>query len=144
MGIYDGKIAEDKIRDYVDNSDLILNIGAKLTDSATAGFSYQFNIDDVVMLNHHNIKIDDVTNDEISLPSLLQQLTDISYTNNASFPAYHRPTSPDYTVGTEPLTQQTYFKMMQNFLKPNDVIIADQGTSFFGAYDLALYKKILL
>lgn len=38
MGIYDGKIAEDKIRDYVDNSDLILNIGAKLTDSATAGF----------------------------------------------------------------------------------------------------------
>ena len=83
MGIYDGKIAEDKIRDYVDNSDLILNIGAKLTDSA--GFSYQFNIDDVVMLNHHNIKIDDVTNDEISLPSLLQQLTDISYTNNASF-----------------------------------------------------------
>ncbi|WP_338881994.1 alpha-keto acid decarboxylase family protein [Staphylococcus aureus] len=141
MGIYDGKIAEDKIRDYVDNSDLILNIGAKLTDSATAGFSYQFNIDDVVMLNHHNIKIDDVTSDEISLPSLLQQLTDISYTNNASFPAYHRPTSPDYTVGTEPLTQQTYFKMMQNFLKPNDVIIADQGTSFFGAYDLALYKN---
>ncbi|MQH60615.1 alpha-keto acid decarboxylase family protein, partial [Escherichia coli] len=36
---------------------------------------------------------------------------------------------------------QTYFKMMQNFLKPNDVIIADQGTSFFGAYDLALYKN---
>lgn len=34
--------------------------------------------------------------------------------------------------------------MMQNFLKPNDVIIADQGTSFFGAYDLALYKTILL
>lgn len=31
--------------------------------------------------------------------------------------------------------------MMQNFLKPNDVIIADQGTSFFGAYDLALYKN---
>ncbi len=77
-----GKIAEDKIRDYVDNSDLILNIGAKLTDSATAGFSYQFNIDDVVMLNHHNIKIDDVTNDEISLPSLLKQLSNISYTNS--------------------------------------------------------------
>ena len=113
MGIYDGKIAEDKIRDYVDNSDLILNIGAKLTDSATAGFSYQFNIDDVVMLNHHNIKID-VTNDEISLPSLLQQLTDISYTNNASF-CLSSSNITDYTVGTEPLTQQTYFKMMQNF-----------------------------
>ncbi len=141
MGIYDGKIAEDKIRDYVDNSDLILNIGAKLTIPATAGFSYQFNIDDVVMLNHHNIKIDDVTNDEISLPSLLKQLSNISHTNNSTLPRIIVPTSPDYTVGTEPLTQQTYFKMMQNFLKPNDVIIADQGTSFFGAYDLALYKN---
>ena len=54
-----GKLPKIKY-DYVDNSDLILNIGAKLTDSATAGFSYQFNIDDVVMLNHHNIKIDDL------------------------------------------------------------------------------------
>ena len=34
IGIYDGKIAEDQIKDYVDNSDAILNIGAKLTDSA--------------------------------------------------------------------------------------------------------------
>ncbi len=28
--------------------------------------------------------------------------------------------------------------MMQDFIKEEDVIIAEQGTSFFGAYDLAL------
>ena len=38
IGVFDGEIAEDKIKDYVNNSDAILNIGAKLTDSATAGF----------------------------------------------------------------------------------------------------------
>ena len=38
MGIYDGEIAKDDIKDYVNHSDAILNIGAKLTDSATAGF----------------------------------------------------------------------------------------------------------
>ncbi|KMR65059.1 pyruvate decarboxylase, partial [Staphylococcus aureus] len=61
--------------------------------------------------------------------------------NNATFTAHYRPTSSDYTDGTETLTQHSYFKMIQNFLKSNDVIIADQGTSFFGAYDLALYNN---
>ena len=46
MGIYDGEIAKDDIKDYVNHSDAILNIGAKLTDSATAGFSYQFDINE--------------------------------------------------------------------------------------------------
>ena len=46
------KLQKIQIKDYVDHSDAILNIGAKLTDSATAGFSYEFDIDDVVMLNH--------------------------------------------------------------------------------------------
>lgn len=40
MGIYDGKIVEDKIWDYVDNSDLILNIGVKLIDLVIVGFLY--------------------------------------------------------------------------------------------------------
>ena len=31
--------------------------------------------------------------------------------------------------------------MMQDFIKQDDVILAEQGTSFFGAYDLALYSN---
>ena len=32
--------------------------------------------------------------------------------------------------------------MIQDFLQPDDVLLAEQGTSFFGAYDLALYKNV--
>ncbi len=53
MGIYELQNCRTTNSQIMWNSDLILNIGAKLTDSATARFSYQFNIDDVVMLNHH-------------------------------------------------------------------------------------------
>ena len=38
MGIYDGEIAKDDIKDYVNHSDAILNIGAKLTDSPLQDF----------------------------------------------------------------------------------------------------------
>src|SRR5699024_10903598 len=102
MGIYDGKIADEQIKAYVDQSDVILNIGAKLTDSATAGFSYGFNLENVIMMNHHYFKFD--------------KLSD------------------------EPLKQSTYFILMQQFIQPQDVILAEQGTSFFGAYDLLFSK----
>lgn len=140
MGIYDGSIADKAIRDYVDQSDLILNIGAKLTDSATAGFSYKFDINDVIMLNQHNFKLGDTEAKEVTLPELLDGLLEMDYVNEADYPKYERPEAGQYEVTNEPLSQETYFKMIQDFIKPNDVLIAEQGTSFFGGYDLALNK----
>ena len=138
MGIYDGELADKVIRDYVDQSDAILNIGAKLTDSATAGYSYQFDIDDVVMINHHNFKMNETKDTDVSLVDLLAGLNKLNYVNHMDFPKYQRPSAHDYDLNDDPLTQETYFKMMQDFIKEEDVIIAEQGTSFFGAYDLAL------
>ncbi|MEJ7174583.1 alpha-keto acid decarboxylase family protein [Staphylococcus caprae] len=140
IGIFDGEIAEDKIKEYVNNSDAILNIGAKLTDSATAGFSYQFDIDDVVMINHKNFKMNDTVANDVTLPSLVHALKGLNFKNENDYPQYERPQAHNYELNNQPLTQETYFNMMQDFIQLDDVLIAEQGTSFFGAYDLALYK----
>ncbi|GGI42555.1 alpha-keto acid decarboxylase family protein [Mammaliicoccus stepanovicii] len=140
MGIYDGSIAEEDIKDYVNNSDAILNIGAKLTDSATAGYSYEFDIDDVVMINHHDFKMNETITSEISLVNMLNGLLNINYKNTSNFPGNKQSRKADYVINKEPLTQENYFKMIQNFIGLDDVILAEQGTSFFGAYDLNLYK----
>ncbi|MFW3591455.1 alpha-keto acid decarboxylase family protein [Staphylococcus caprae] len=140
IGIFDGEIAEDKIKEYVNNSDAILNIGAKLTDSATAGFSYQFDIDDVVMINHKNFKMNDTVANDVTLPNLVHALKGLNFKNENDYPQYERPQAHNYELNDQPLTQETYFNMMQDFIQLDDVLIAEQGTSFFGAYDLALYK----
>ncbi|RQM98131.1 pyruvate decarboxylase [Staphylococcus warneri] len=140
LGIFDGSIAEENVKNYVNQSDAILNIGAKLTDSATAGFSFEFDIDDVVMINHNYFKMNETITEQVALPHLLNGLMTISYKNKSEFPKYQRPQEHDYQVDHEPLTQATYFKMMQDFLQLDDILIAEQGSSFFGAYDLALYK----
>lgn len=142
IGIYDGKIAEDQIKDYVDHSDAILNIGAKLTDSATAGFSYEFDIDDVVMLNHRNFKLNETVAEDVTLPSLIDGLNTIDYRYEGSFPTFEKGSSEEIVLSDDILTQSTYFDMMQQFIKEDDVLLAEQGTSFFGAYDLALPKNM--
>ena len=140
LGIFDGSIAEENVKNYVNQSDAILNIGAKLTDSATAGFSFEFDIDDVVMINHNYFKMNETITEQVALPHLLNGLMTISYKNKSEFPKYQRPQGENYQIDHEPLTQATYFKMMQDFLQLDDILIAEQGSSFFGAYDLALYK----
>ena len=84
LGIFDGNIAEN-VKNYVNQSDAILNIGAKLTDSATAGFSFEFDIDDVVMINHNYFKMNETITEQVALPHLLNGLMTISYKTNLSF-----------------------------------------------------------
>ncbi|MFH4934227.1 alpha-keto acid decarboxylase family protein [Staphylococcus cohnii] len=139
MGIYDGKIADEQIKTYVDHSDVILNIGAKLTDSATAGFSYKFNLENVIMINHHHFKVDELRDEEVRLADLLDSLLEIDYTADVSYPRY-QVSNETVELSDEPLKQSTYFKLMQQFIQPKDVILAEQGTSFFGAYDLLFSK----
>ena len=139
MGIYDGKIADEQIKAYVDHSDVILNIGAKLTDSATAGFSYKFNLENVIMINHHHFKVDELRDEEVRLADLLDSLLEIDYTADVSYPRY-QVSNETVELSDEPLKQSTYFKLMQQFIQPKDVILAEQGTSFFGAYDLLFSK----
>ena len=117
VGIFDGEIAEDKIKEYVNNSDAILNIGAKLTDSATAGFSYQFDIDDVVMINHKNFKMNDTVANDVTLPSLVHALKGLNFKNENDYPQYERPQAHNYELNNQPLTQETYFNMMQDFIQ---------------------------
>lgn len=139
LGIYDGKIAEENVREYVDNADVILNIGAKLTDSATAGFSYKFNTDNIIYINQNDFKAGDIVSNDISIVDLVNGLANIDYKNEAQYPTYKR-SDMRYKLNDAPLTQSNYFKVMNAFLKKDDILLAEQGTSFFGAYDLSLYK----
>ncbi|WP_100007058.1 alpha-keto acid decarboxylase family protein [Staphylococcus pseudintermedius] len=140
MGIYDGYIAEDNIRDYVDGSDLVITLGAKLTDSATAGFSQKFSNDTIVTLNHRDVKVGDYTTTEPSLPEIVEAFKNIDFKYGGDFPQYQWPDVSAAVYNDEPLTQENYFNLMQNFLRKGDVILGEQGTSFFGAYRLALQE----
>lgn len=142
IGMFDGKIAADEIKDYINQSDAILNIGAKLTDSATASFSFEFDVDDVVMINHRYFKLNETVNEEVTLPNLLKGLNTIDYQYDGTFPTFKKAERGDYELTDDVLTQSTYFKMMQEFIGGNDILIAEQGTSFFGAYELELPKAM--
>lgn len=137
LGMYAGSVSDDYVKNYVDESDLVLNIGAKLTDSATSGFSHKFNEDDMIVVNHRLYYDQDMAIEGVPLLEVLDALNNgINFTNKSSFET-HQP-NYDIKPSDQLLTQNNYFKFMNQFIKPNDVILAEQGTSFFGGYTMSL------
>jgi TPP-dependent 2-oxoacid decarboxylase len=47
-------------------------------EPATAGFSYEFDIDDVVMLNHHNFKLNETVAEDVTLISIINGIKSIN------------------------------------------------------------------
>lgn len=139
IGIYDGKFANKEVNEYVDGSDCIINLGAKLTDSATGGFTYTFDLKDVIFMNDNEFRMNNTLDTDVSLRDLLNGLAEIDYENKSDFPKFSREGAADYQLNDEPLKQENYFKLITAFLEKDDILLAEQGTSFFGAYDLPLH-----
>lgn len=140
IGMYTGVVSEEYVKHYVDGSDFVLNIGAKLTDSATSGFSHGFKEEDMIVINHRLYADNERTMEGIPLLEILHALNkQIDFHNEASFQTHQ----PDASIAPSDrlLTQNNYYKLMNQFLEPNDVILAEQGTSFFGGYTMTLPKN---
>src|SRR5699024_2900702 len=140
LGMYAGSVSEEYVRNYVDGSDFVLNIGAKLTDSATTGFSDGFKEEDMIIINHRMYMERENVMKGIRILESLQALNErIDYQNTAAFRT-HEP-ALNIVPSDKLLTQNNYFKLMNQFLEPNDVILAEQGTSFFGGSTMSLPKN---
>ena len=144
IGMYAGAISEDDVRNYVDSSDCIINIGAKLTDSATAGFSQKFDAKDMQIINHRNTDILNYHDEDIALSVWLKELQDLGINKrNDEYKSYQHQYDVlvDEVTGNE-LTQKSLHSLMNQYLEPNDILLAEQGTSFFGAYEMHLPSKV--
>lgn len=140
LGMYAGAVSDEYVRTYVDGSDFVLNIGAKLTDSATAGFSHGFKEADMIGINHRLYTEHQHVMEGIPLLESLEALNEqIRFHNTATFRT-HEP-DVDMVPSDKLLTQNNYYTLMNQFLEPNDVILAEQGTSFFGGSTMSLPKN---
>ncbi|WP_297633774.1 alpha-keto acid decarboxylase family protein [uncultured Clostridium sp.] len=132
VGIYNGALSNENINALVKECDLAFLFGVKLTDSLTAGFS--FINPNITLIEVHPLfsRIGDVVFTNIFMKDVLKALSnlDIKYSENTT-PAIKAIRS--FTATDDVLTQNRFFQGIESLINKNDVLIAEQGTSFFGA-----------
>ena len=143
LGLYSGQLVNPEIREFGESCDYILAIGAILSDinmGGIGGFTAKLDKSRIINImpsdvhigyaDYTNLKMSDVLGE---LGKRLHKRTDIRG------PVAKRPTMPKVDAANL-ITAEYLYASYTNFFKPDDVIIVDIGSSFYGLLPIFLPK----
>ena len=137
-GVYLGVASARITRDAVEKSDCLLTVGLRRLDSTSAFFTDSIP-SSAIHLNASSVNLGLDNYQAVILPELLEKLIEGSAPapkNRVGNTA--RPSAAAVKPSQKPLTQAHYWKAMEKFLEPGDLIIAEDGTSNSGATEMRL------
>lgn len=134
IGTYNGSLSKDLTNQLINKSDLILLLGAVLTDANTGGFTQSFNNQNTIDINAKRINFYSKIinyNEQNGFVNLIKIISQTSLSQ--SFPKEpHDSINNKLPVPSDkPITQDFYTSAMSNFIQSDDTVIAEQGTSLF-------------
>ncbi|MED0960461.1 alpha-keto acid decarboxylase family protein [Bacillus paramycoides] len=144
IGVYTGDVSSPYLQKRIDESDCIISIGVKLTDTITGGFTQGFTKEQVIEIHPYTVKIIDKKYGPVLMQDVLQHLSDsIEHRNEKNleikpFISESSSITEDFNPKVQMVTQKRFWQQMYHFLKENDVLIAEQGTPFFGSASIPL------
>jgi len=136
-GLYLGIASADATREVVEKSDCLLTIGLRRLDSTSAFFTDAIPAS-AIHLKGGSVNIGLNNYQAVSLPELLDELIKKSDSASKRRAPIMRPPPAVSAPTKAPLTQAHYWKALEKFLRPGDIIVVEDGTSFDGATEMRL------
>jgi indolepyruvate decarboxylase len=137
VGTYAGIASAPATRQAIEGSDCLLTVGYRRVESTTGFFTDKLPAS-AIHLNSTYVDMADKNFQGVYLGELLQSIVDSS----SGMPTIKQPARPPmqlaFVPSNDPLTQDAYWKAIQNFLRPGDVIVVEDGTSSAGFGRLTL------
>ncbi|KAM0240908.1 hypothetical protein ACHAP5_007707 [Fusarium lateritium] len=146
---YGGVFAGDgshpaRAQTIVEESDLLLTIGALKSDFNTTGFSYRTSQINSVDFHSTHCKVRYSTYPNIAMRGVLRKI--IAKVDPKSMPA---PSIPEVrneleknTDDSEVITQAWLWPRVGEYLIPNDIIVTETGTANFGIWDTKFPRDV--
>jgi indolepyruvate decarboxylase len=132
IGMYAGRLMGEPVRAFVESCDVVVMIGAMLTDGNTAGHTVRLDLDKTIDIGHHRTTVGSTVYRDVEMAEILGQLSG-RITKRAQRPAIALETlGPIVGGGEDPITADALYPRWADFFRPDDVIITDTGTSSLG------------
>lgn len=136
-GIYVGSLSYPHVKEAVEKSDLVISLGALMSDFNTGSFSYSFGTKNLVELHSDHTKIRNAVFWGVRMKELLQKLLasaslKSAIANYKPQPLTLDPFKHEQKTAESGITQEWLWTRLGDFLKEGDVVISETGTSSFG------------
>jgi indolepyruvate decarboxylase len=136
VGMYDGKFTSPRAQPYISNCDCLIGVGVWNTDLNTFG-NPGFEIGNIAAIYAANdmVKIGEDMYMQVSLKhfidALLAALQKNNYTPINQTPP-QPPALPPIPPANTPMSYDAFFNTVDNYLTPQDLVVAEIGLSTFG------------
>src|SRR5215468_189671 len=137
VGTYAGAGSASATRDAIEGSDCLVTVGYRRVESTTGFFTDKLPAS-AIHIKTSYVDVVDKNYQGVYLAELLRAIADSSSAIVTQKPPTRPSKSSSFVSSDDPLTQDAYWKLIQNFLRPGDVIIVEDGTSSAGCGRLTL------
>ncbi|ODQ77774.1 hypothetical protein BABINDRAFT_66342 [Babjeviella inositovora NRRL Y-12698] len=137
-GVYLGDLSSPDVKEFVNNkADLIISLGAVLSDFNTGAFTHRFSTNDLIEVHSDYTKIRNATYERIQMKHVLNTLLGKigSAIKDYKPVELHFPSLKQKipsASGTGKVSQEYLWKAVAKFFREDDIVITETGTSSFG------------
>jgi indolepyruvate decarboxylase len=127
VGVYDGALMNPEIRDFVENCDKVLVVGSMMSDFNTGAFTARLVPARTISIGHHRTVVGNRTYPNVEAGELLALLARLL--PKRAWPTIClTPPAPVVGKGSDPISAEAVYPRWENFLRADDILIAETGT----------------
>ncbi|HEV7580507.1 MAG TPA: alpha-keto acid decarboxylase family protein [Mycobacterium sp.] len=148
LGIYAGAASAPKVRTAIEDAPVLVTAGVVFTDMVSGFFSQHIDSARTIDVDQYQSSVAGHVFAPLEMGAALDALTQILVRRGISSPPVSSPQDQEPDTGAEtpardrPLTQQMVWDRLCEALTPGNVVLADQGTSFYGMADHRLPQGV--
>ncbi|EAT7668101.1 alpha-keto acid decarboxylase family protein [Salmonella enterica subsp. enterica serovar Worthington] len=136
VGTYSAGASSKEVRQAVEDADRVICVGTRFVDTLTAGFTQQLPAERTLEIQPYASRIGE-TWFNLPMAQAVSTLRELCL-ECAFAPPPTRSAGQPVRIDKGELTQESFWQTLQQYLKPGDIILVDQGTAAFGAAALSL------
>ncbi|MHC9294489.1 alpha-keto acid decarboxylase family protein [Mycobacterium sp. LTG2003] len=135
LGIYAGAASEDSVREVIEDAPVLVTAGVLFTDMVSGFFSQRIDPARTIDIGVNQSLVAGQVFAPLDMGAALDAVTSILKGRGVTSPALapapaRQPATPPARDAA--LTQETLWDRLSDALTPGNVVLADQGTSFYG------------
>ena len=152
LGVYEGAMGREDVRQYVESSDCVIMLGAFMTDINLGVFTARLDPARCIYATSEKLAIQYHNFEEVRFKDFMRGLLRAKL-RRRRLENLPRPRPPSaFGAGTVPgraragaaldqrLTVRKLFDRLNSFLRENTIVVADVGDALFGAADLFIHR----
>lgn len=131
IGMYDGRIMNPDVREFVESRDVVLNLGGLWSDFNTGAFTARIEPSQSIEVMQHHVRVGRAVYPDVEMADMLRELAALPIRKNLTGPAPSRlgepKGGPDESIRPEYL-----YPRWEAFLRPGDILVTETGTASMG------------